>query len=214
MIRNDLGGIDQGIRYGDPFDAQQAQAMQASAKDTWYGDIMGGAIDLSAGFLGVPGGGSLKAARAAKVADAANVERMAALAGTEGALASVKATKVQDALSVRRGGTASAESQLAQLRDAVTKTNDISRYPDQNAMMNYLSPWMQGATESAKANMSDLFTLANRLPGVSHPCQGECDAGRDGLGAARQEMISTFPLMAAHVENVTSAPGALSTWPT
>lgn len=212
MIRHDFGGdsaIDEGLRYADPFDAQSAKALQAAAKDTWYGVLMGGSIDLAAGFINpVPGLSAVKATKAARAVDAGHVEGMAELANSGKSLDSLQATKVRDVVTTRAGGRVGPESLLAQMRDAVDKTADMT---DQNQMMNYLAPWMQNSSEAAKATMADLFVEANKLgPDMGRHVKVNAILAAMGSPLARAELVKATPSIAAQMENVTRAPGALA----
>ena len=201
------------IRYGNPFDAQEAQTLQAASHEHWYGELMGGATDLAAGFtMPVPGSETLKASRLGKVADLTRAGEMASTfkaaeeAGTVGAL---KATPLKDTLAIRSGGKASVESQLAQVVANVNRTDAI---PDQVGMLNHLAPFMENATEAAKSTMANIFVEANKLsdPTLRTHVKVNAMLGMMGSPLAKAELRDSAPLVLRTMENASTTPALFS----
>lgn len=201
------------LRYYDPFDAQQSQMVRNTIHDTWGADLFAAATDVAAGFVApVPGGGLVKASRLAKTLDAASVERVSEVFNADkGTLDSLKATPKADTAKVAVFGEGAANSesvhlsQAAQFRDAIRGTNGIK---SESAMADHLGPWMESATEQAKATLASMFAQANRLndPLMAEHVKGNVMLAAMGSSGAKAELVKTAPLIASQLERVSKAP--------
>ena len=206
VVSNLVTGDDTRLKVADPFAAAEAQAIQASAHENWYGELMGAAVDLSAGFaVPAPGAGFLKAARAAKVPGVAQVEKMAATwnAADDATRAGFKSSKVADTVRTRFGGEASTESLIDQMVNGIRKTDNIH---DRATMSNVLDPWMEGATEAAKADLADLFVEANKHGDMATHLKVNTMLAAMGSGTAKAELRNLSPLLLRQMENVSTSP--------
>ena len=201
---------DERIRYADPFDAMDAQAIQENAHSTWYGELTGAAIDISAGFATpFPGLKTLGASRAAKVVSLSQAEKMAEVWNASAKVPDAfKATKAKDTLKVRAGGEAGTESLISQMVANVQGTDGIK---DLNSMMNHLSPYMQNATEAAKRDLAVIFLEANRRgPTLATDLKMNALLAMMGSGAAKSAIRDSAPLLLRSMENAATAPVAFS----
>ena len=200
------------LRYYDPFDAKQSQMVRDSVQGTWGEALFAATTDLAAGFVApIPGAGFAKAAGLAKVADAANVERITELLNDPSKVDTLTATPKADAAKVAvfgpgaRNSESVASSQAAQLRDSVRSLAGIT---SESVMADHLGPWLENATEQAKATIASMFTQANRLgdPMMAEHVQVNTMLAAMGSSGAKAELVKTAPLIASQLMRVTKSP--------
>ncbi len=213
IVANSMFG-DDGLKYLDPMDAKNAQAIQANAHDTWYGDIVGGMVDVGAGFVGpgkpigmlAKGARAGRAVKSAEQADSVHNAFMSAL--QDGTLDTLKVDKAGDFARGFVGSTkdSSAESMAARLHATAASLTGITDLPE---MMHTLSPWLENSTDATKNTIANIMVEANKQGGtLAEETIVNSLLGAMGSTSAKAALAESAPLVAKGLENAMTGPKA------
>ena len=203
---------DEQVYTDDPLAAQEAQAIQNAAADSWTGQVIAGATDLGLS-MSVPGGGAfragLKAARESReISSVAEAERVAERFGEVGT-SEAKVTRGKDVADNLLGRQQSADSLIGRMAQTAEKTDGIH---DIDTMLAHLSPMMENSTDAAKVALADIFTQANKLEDVDLRTGVKVNAilAAQGSRTAREALIRDHPLLAKNLESMSSGPRGIA----